>query len=335
MAGAQGHARRGGLRTTGRRFLAVGLVTVLGLGSVTAWIQVRENRQGAVEATAENFPGAASLFGAPVPGGLRPIPAAGEKDAEWTFPGRGCTADEWSGPITDRAECFIHESDNATGDEPTIVVLGDSHARQFAGQVTALADDRSWRVMTYIMMGCRYSGPTEKREAECNEFNANALQATLDENPQGVIVVGTESDPNAVVGTGPTEQVTTALDTGIDPLAEQGTPVVALRDNPRFNYDMFECVEVFGEDHPRCNPPRSVLLEEENPLREFAANRPNVASMDLSDLYCPEGECRSVIGNVMVYLDRNHITQTYSNTMRPQIENRLVNAWESAGGLSG
>lgn len=325
----------GGLRTTGRRFLAVGLVTVLGLGSVTAWIQVRENRQGAVEATAENFPGAASLFGAPVPGGLRPIPAAGEKDAEWTFPGRGCTADEWSGPITDRAECFIYESDNATGDEPTIVVLGDSHARQFAGQVTALADDRGWRVITYIMMGCRYSGPTEKREAECNEFNANALQATLDENPQGVIVVGTESDPNAVVGTGPTEQVTTALDTGIDPLAEQGTPVVALRDNPRFNYDMFECVEVFGEDHPRCNPPRSVLLEEENPLREFAANRPNVASMDLSDLYCPEGECGSVIGNVMVYLDRNHITQTYSNTMRPQIENRLVNAWESAGGLSG
>ena len=321
------------LSTTGRRFLVVGLVTALGLGGASSWIQVRENRQSAVEVTPQNFPGAASLFGAPVPGGLRPIPAAGEKDAEWTFPGRGCTDAEWSGPMTDRAECFIHEPAGATGNEPTIVVLGDSHARQFAGQVTALADEQRWRVITYIMMGCRYSGPTETRDAECNDFNQGALRATLDEEPEGVIVVGTESDPNAVVGTGPTEEVTTALDTGIDPLTERGIRVVALRDNPRFNYDMFECVEVFGQGHPRCNPSRSVLLEEDDPLLEFSAVRPDVTSVDFSDLYCPDGVCRSVIGNVMVYLDRNHITQTYSNTMRRQIEDRLTHAWNSLGGL--
>nr|WP_262925667.1 acyltransferase family protein [Kocuria atrinae] len=322
------------LRVTGRRFLTVGLVTVLGLGGATSWLQVRENRQSSVEVTAENFPGAASLFGAPVPGGLRPIPAAGEKDAEWTFPGRGCEDEEWTGPITDRAECFIHEPENATGNEPTIVILGDSHARQFAGQVTGLADDHGWRVITYIMMGCRYSGPTEQREAECNEFNADALQATLDEDPEGVLVVGTESDPNAPVGTGPTEKVTTALASGIDPLTEQGIRVVALRDNPRFDYDMFECVEVFGEDHERCNPPRSVLLEQESPLTEFTASRPEVATVDFSDVYCPQGQCRSVIGNVMVYLDRNHITQKYSRTMLPQIEDRLLQAWDSLGGLN-
>lgn len=97
------------LRATGRRFLTVGLVTVLGLGGSTLWLQIRENRQSSVAVTAENFPGAASLFGAPVPGGLRPIPTAGEKDAEWTSPGRGCEDDEWTGPMTDRAECFIHD----------------------------------------------------------------------------------------------------------------------------------------------------------------------------------------------------------------------------------
>lgn len=113
-----------------------------------------------------------------------------------------------------------------------------------------------------------------------------ALRATLHEDPEGVLVVGTESDPNAPVGTGPTEKVTTSLAAGIDPLTE------------------------------------------------FTASRPDVATLDFSDVYCPEGTCHSVIGNVMVYLDRNHITQTYSRTMLPQIEERLLRAWDALGGLN-
>lgn len=321
------------LRTLGR-LLVVWLTVALVLNTTTQWLDARAQRQSTVEVTAQNYPGAASLFGTPVPEDLPPMPEATDKDAEWTFPGRACTSQEWTGPMTERAECFFFQPDNATGDEPTVVVLGDSHARQFAGAVTAVAQERGWRVITYIMMGCRYSGPTDQRDAECNAFNKDALEATIARNPQGVVVMGTQSDPNAVVGDGPTEQVTTALDAGIDPLLNHGIPVLAVRDNARFNYDMTECLEIFGQHHPRCNPRESVLLQDRDPLEDFVADRPRVATLDLSDLYCPDGTCRAVIGNVMVYLDNNHITQSYGRTMVPWVGERMAAAWDAVGGMS-
>lgn len=42
--------------------------------------------------------------------------------------------------------------------------------------------------------------------------------------------------------------------------------------------------------------------------------------LDLTDRFCIQGRCPAVIGNVLVYLDNNHVTADYSKSLSPDLE---------------
>ena len=102
--------------------------------------------------------------------------------------------------------------------------------------------------------------------------------------------------------------------------------VVAFRDNPRFPYDMFECVETYGPDHDRCNVPRAESLLPVNPLEALAARHEDLHSIDLTDRLCTGTTCPGVVGNIMVYRDLDHVTSSYGETLVPDVEERLLAA---------
>lgn len=53
--------------------------------------------------------------------------------------------------------------------------------------------------------------------------------------------------------------------------------------------------------------------------------------LDLTDRFCGPELCAPVVGNVMVYRDNNHITDSYARSMRPYIAEAL---WPAAGHLA-
>ena len=54
--------------------------------------------------------------------------------------------------------------------------------------------------------------------------------------------------------------------------------------------------------------------------------------IDLKDIYCPDGLCRSVIGNVYVYADTNHLTKAFEHTLAETIyERALAVGWKPEG----
>ena len=54
--------------------------------------------------------------------------------------------------------------------------------------------------------------------------------------------------------------------------------------------------------------------------------------IDLKDIYCPDGLCRSVIGNVYVYADTNHLTKAFEHTLAETIyERALAAGWKPEG----
>lgn len=46
--------------------------------------------------------------------------------------------------------------------------------------------------------------------------------------------------------------------------------------------------------------------------------------IDLTDQYCKDGTCFAVAGNVLVYLDDNHLTLDYTRTMAPALGQRIA-----------
>ena len=53
---------------------------------------------------------------------------------------------------------------------------------------------------------------------------------------------------------------------------------------------------------------------------------PDVRFLDIADRVCGPDLCPAVIGNVLVYLDDNHLTASYATTMAPVIEDQVVSA---------
>jgi hypothetical protein len=107
-------------------------------------------------------------------------------------------------------------------------------------------------------------------------------------------------------------------------LSDAGIPVLAVRDNPRFDFRPPDCVQEKGRGAPECGAERDAWYPAV-PSYVAAPNvPPNVRFLDFSDLLCtPDGQCPAEIGNVLVYMDDNHLTATFTASMAPVVEQRI------------
>ncbi|MGQ1797079.1 acyltransferase family protein [Kocuria oceani] len=305
----------------GLRLTATALLVAVPLTGAHQYTVQRDPTAG-VERTAQNYPGAAVLRGdvTEVPD-VPIIPTGAEREHEWGDTGGACPPEDTPESLDGLGHCRVIAPDDGAAPARTVVVIGDSHAQQLLTPIHRAADAQGWTVISYLRMACRYTGDTQPADAECDEFNAASRQAALAAEPDAVVTLGTLSLPEA-----PHEKLVDGYEDGVRPFLDAGIPVLAFRDNPRFPFSMFACVETYGPDHHRCNPPRSESLLPENPLEEVAARHEDLHSIDLTDRLCTDTVCPGVIGNIQVYMDLDHVTSTYGETLAPDVESRMLEA---------
>ncbi|MGO4186787.1 acyltransferase family protein [Pseudarthrobacter sp. TAF60_1] len=291
-------------------------------GPVAVWqTSLTEVEAATAAQPRELTPGAAQLTqgngGTPAPA-ARIIPAPAALDSDWAgiqapCLGRnapqdpvleGCRQEVPSGEITKR-----------------IVVLGDSHAQQYLAALAPVAEARGWELVTLLMPACRFGAYSETRNAECNTYNRASTAYVLEHRPDAVFTVATLTHEEA-----PFETEVPAYLEGIQPIADAGIEIVGIRDNPRFTFNMPECVQRYAPDAPACNPPLNESLVDPSPLESYRGKVAGLHLMDLSDFICAEGICPAVVGNVYVYKDDNHLSRTYVESMIPMFEQRLLAA---------
>lgn len=193
----------------------------------------------------------------------------------------------------------------------TIVVLGDSRSAQWTAALQPLAEQRGWRVISIVLFGCAYSGPRVDGAAICEEFNAESLRWTLALHPDAVLSVATRTSE---VPSEP-ERLEEAYLAGVQPFLDAGVQVVGLRDTPRFEFDVPACVQRYGLGSERCALPRSTALAEVDPLKEINPKPAGWGGIDMNRRVCPGDVCEPVVGNVYVYMDKQHLSKTYVESM--------------------
>ncbi|MDD7966373.1 acyltransferase family protein [Actinomycetospora lemnae] len=195
-----------------------------------------------------------------------------------------------------------------------ITVVGDSHMQQFLPALEPLARERNWEIRTLIRPGCPFSTGSDANigEVPCLEWNAAAIEHILAEPPDAVLVGATRD-----VRAGRTEETPLGFVEAWRRLDTGAVPVVALRDNPRFDWWPAECVETHGRGAPECELPRDELYAE--PPYASMDVPGNVGFLDLTDHLCTEAVCPPEIGNVMVYLDDNHLSASYARSLAPVV----------------
>lgn len=283
---------------------------------LTAWQGALKIQADRLEAqTLADNPGANVLAGlvAPEDDYQAPIvPAAADIQGEWASLPNKCSEGNLA-PKDDLLPKYCrHNGLDPSTSERTLVVVGDSHAEQWLGVMDPLAAENGWTLVALLYGGCDFGVPAQSRGAGCKDFNEAALQFIGDLDPDAVFAVATEAHPD-----NPQDTVVPGFPAAAKMLQDQGIEVVGVRDNPRYSFNMMSCLDEAGHDMAQCSRDRQSTITDTPPFSEILAEAPATMLLDTTDLICSESLCEPIVGNMHVYIDDNHLTETYVESMYP------------------
>ncbi|MDN5917506.1 MAG: acyltransferase [Pseudonocardia sp.] len=268
-------------------------------------------------------------------------PGAGALDPSFTFAGTDAddapllpslvqASDDWSyrtgtwlcGPSPQRPEvevCRIPPPGDA-GPERTVAVVGDSHAQQYTGALIPIAAQRNWELVVMFRGACPFSTASEVEldDEGCTAWNSLAADELADEQPDAVVTLASRD-----VRPGPTEQTPPGFVDQWWRMQDAGIPVVALRDNPRPGFSVPDCVSENGRLADACGLEREAVYPALPSYSTLPDVPPNVSFVDMADHICDARFCPSEVGNVLVYMDDNHLTSTFTESLAPVLERHL------------
>lgn len=306
-----------------RRTVLVAAATLsLVVVPLSGWEYRVQAQEAAVERqTREDNPGAAALD----PG----FRFRGADDA-LVKPLASSLGDEWAAvdgpcpptlmPADPQLSSCVRTGDEATA-ERTVLVLGDSHSQMWMTALGAVATENDWLAVSVHRPDCRFVDAPGTVSPECQAFNEAVTDYALRLSPDAVLTVGSRT-----AWSSPDEQVPAGFEAAVAPLLDAGIPVVALRDTPRFEEDMAECTARNAAEPSACDVPVAQVLPPSSPLAAVAERVPGLEYLDLTDLVCAEATCHGIVGNVRVFMDRDHLSKSYVETTVPVFSERLRDA---------
>ena len=256
--------------------------------------------------------------------------------SEWTkppVPGPLAVTSEWVSLSTTRCDEAVAarvESENSScrrlpsssDDAVRAVVVGDSHAAQNAiPTLRLLHDTKDWDITAYLKGACSFGLP-EYYKGSCRDRNSAVLEQMEDDPPDVVVLQTTETSEDSSL-----ELLRPGIKRLVERLTSEGITVVGFRDNPRSEESLYECASTVGPETMvgGCVFPKEDVMAAEDPAK-FLEEIPLFHQIDASDMLCPDDVCGTIIGDVFVYMDDNHVSATYSRTMAPELASRIEQA---------
>jgi hypothetical protein len=208
----------------------------------------------------------------------------------------------------------------AKAEEPSIALLGDSHAEHWRGAVEVLATAERLGAASLTRGGCRftprptYQTPTQNRRCAAK---FRAVRRWLQRHPTvHTVFLGAHVLPD--------DDGSRRRDyaRGWDTLPRSVRSIVVLRDTPRTRLPQSDCVAraVRRNRSPgtACAVPRPQVLPTD-PQAEAArrTRQRRVHLVDLTRFMCGSSRCFPVVGGVLVRKDAEHLTRAFSTTLGP------------------
>jgi len=302
-----------------RRSLALVLVGLTVFGGVSAvyW----EKRAASLTVDVSNldprlYPGASAfLSNAPVPAvDFAPSPEAAEED--WPLNHIGYFSNFGDPSI----RVGVFGDPTATR---TIAVAGGSHSEHWMTALDELGKQRGFRVTTYMKAGCALS--TEpfvefqgEMLTECKDWVDRVVDRLAEDKPDFIFTTSTRPVPGAAPGDDTPQGYVDIFER----LKENGQQVIAVRDTPWATAATFiprDCL-ASGRRPSSCGVPRATTLSDVDPAQAIAGDFPNMTFLDYSDAMCRDGYCPAVVGNILVWHDKHHLTTSFMRSLIPYLD---------------
>ena len=268
----------------------------------------------------------------PLPGdGFMPDPARLSDDLPFMYEA-GC---HLGVAETVPVPCVTGDTD---GDAPTVALVGDSHAAQWAPALEAIAEQQGWRVVVHTKSSCPFTRApvalwgTDSPYPQCDAWNDAVMEQLLAEPPALVLTsnaeVQVQEDGASRAGQAAEELVGRGLAQAWGRLLDAGIGVAVILDTPAPGYAIETCIANEPADLSTCSFDRQTALASSGTGQAVGlAIEPRAASLDLAPVLCSATTCPALIGGVLVYRDRGHLSATFAATL----SDRLLEALQPTG----
>jgi peptidoglycan/LPS O-acetylase OafA/YrhL len=279
--------------------------------------------------------GAVVINGVLYPGGSRPVTSENVYDASLPiFPPpamakrmpkafrRGCHQQT---KLPEVITCIYGVTSNPS---KVIALVGGSHSVHWLPAFEVLAARYNWKIVNITKGACPLEVNTH-RHPSCVQWNEDVHAVLARIRPDVIFTTSTRSDERLT-----TADLGAARKRSIEfvpkgylkqwkRLAENGMTVIAVRDNPRFTFDIPECVERSFPNFEQCTRPRAQKLDPVDPTASLDPKPSNVSFIDLTDRFCDAQTCYPINGNILMYRDGHHISTTYARSLADVLGTRM------------
>jgi peptidoglycan/LPS O-acetylase OafA/YrhL len=226
-----------------------------------------------------------------------------------------------------------------TASKSTVVLFGDSHARQWFAAFGAIGRERGWRIILLRKSACPTADITvfnaflNRPYTECDIWREAAMKRILGLHPTAVVLANRQLQTFTPGLRGPNETWREATRKTLETLDSAGITTILLRDTPAPGVDIPDCLNGdtswWARHHATGKNP--CMLDRASALNEgvfraeqqAAAGLSHVHILDLTDMFCDGAVCPPVKDGTMVYRDDNHISEAFSLTLAPRLSDRL------------
>ncbi len=223
-----------------------------------------------------------------------------------------------------------------TTSDVVVLVTGDSHATAWFSAFDEAGKANHWKIVMVDKAGCPtadvfvYSSIDRDRYDEpytaCNAWRENALMYIALLQPD--LVVFPMLSRRSVVGHGGAAGLTEwgeGLGRSLDAVSAPGTKLLVIGDTPKTKGDNVpNCVKRHLDDVARCGNSRAAAVRDDRlAVLADAARMHHATFVDPSNWFCTETFCPAVIGNLVVYRDEHHITDSFARYRAPQIADAI------------
>lgn len=221
-----------------------------------------------------------------------------------------------------------------------IALVGNSHAGQWLPTLQVLAKQHGWAITTFLASQCNATDAalefySAAKSDGCLAYgdwamartSGDAFDLVITSERQSVRTKGdswAQTEPTAVAG----------YTSYLKAWSGAGTTVLVLRDTPypgRTLDSVPDCLAQHVTHQDACDgTPDGWRWMDPQFDAATALSLPGITPIDVTPYLCTPTVCPAVIGTVVAYFDKSHMTATYARSLAPYLEAEILAAMSLA-----
>jgi len=207
-----------------------------------------------------------------------------------------------------------------------MAIVGDSHAGMWVHTLSEVAERYGWTLYYFVKGGCSSAdivpvgAGRDSRQTGCLEWRDWAVGEIADLAPD-VVILANRGDKamvgpdGAQVPSGGADHARVwedAVASSVRELSDDVGRVIVFGESPVMDRDPVLCLGSPGADLGDCLTPLADSIRQTNDADERGAVENGGEYVDVNRWLCADGQCPTVINDIVVYTDGQHLTLTFA-----------------------